>query len=76
MTEQQPYTVVCVPDDSRVAEQIDLVENTQVIHVLAESPRNAYIKGQLEAAEATDTDPLDWAVIFLCDGHLENLNDQ
>jgi hypothetical protein len=75
MTEQ-PYTVVCVYDDSRQKERVDLEESTQVVHVLADSPKDAYLKGQLEASESTGTEPIDWAVVFLCAGHHENLNDE
>ena len=75
MAEQQ-YTVVCVPDDSRATERVDLEENTWVVHVIADSPRDAYAKGQIDAAEATGTEPIDWAVVFLCDGHLKNRNDE
>lgn len=73
---QQPFTVVCVYDDSRVTERIDLVENTQVLHLTADSPKDAYLKGQIEVSEATETEPIDWAVIFVCRGHHDNLNDE
>lgn len=75
MTQQQ-YTVVCVPDDSRATERVDLEAGAQVIHLMADSPKDAYVQGQIEVAEQTGTEPIDWAVVFLCSGHHDNLNDE
>ena len=46
MAESRPFTVVCLSDDSRSTERIDLVENTFVALVMAENVSEAMAAGQ------------------------------
>ena len=45
MTDGRPLTVVCVADDSRSTERVDLVENTFVAFVMAENVSEAMAAG-------------------------------
>jgi hypothetical protein len=45
MTDARPFTVVCVADDSRSTERVDLVENTFVAFVMAENVSEAMATG-------------------------------
>jgi hypothetical protein len=42
MTDARPFSVVCVADDSRTTERVDLVENTIVAFVMAENVPEAW----------------------------------
>ena len=70
MTDARPFTVVCVADDSRSTERVDLVENTFVAFVMAENVSEAMAAGQVQAAESGlgPNEPIDWAVVreYLC----------
>ena len=70
--ELKPFTVVCVPDGAA-----DLEESTFVAHVLAKTISEAMAKAQNQAVEsgAGPHEPIDWAVVFMCDGHHRNIND-
>ena len=68
------YTVVCVPDPTS-ERPTELVEDTHVAHVIAESISKAMAAGQIEAAETNGYEPIDWAVVFKCEGHVKNIND-
>jgi hypothetical protein len=52
MTDARPFTVVCVADDSRTTERVDLVENTIVAFVMVENVPDAMAAGQAQAAES------------------------
>ena len=77
MTDARPFTVVCVADDSRSTERVDLVENTFVAFVMAENVSEAMAAGQVQAAESGlgPNEPIDWAVVFMAEGHHRNVND-
>ena len=77
MTDARPFTVVCVADNSRSTERVDLVENTFVAFVLAENVSEAMAAGQVQAAESGlgPNEPIDWAVVFMAEGHHRNVND-
>ena len=77
MTDTRPFTVVCVADDSRSTERVDLVESTFVAFVMAENVSEAMAAGQVQAAESDlgPNEPIDWAVVFMAEGHHRNVND-
>ena len=77
MTDARPFTVVCVADNSRSTERVDLVENTFVAFVMAENVSEAMAAGQVQAAESGlgPNEPIDWAVVFMAEGHHRNVND-
>ncbi len=69
------FTVVLVPEDSRKPGRVEDIEaRTFVAHVTAANHREAYAAGQNVAAESGSgpTEPIDWAVVFMCRGHLSN----
>jgi hypothetical protein len=68
------YTVVCVPDLTS-ERPTDLEANTYVAHVVAENIAKAMAAGQIEAAEKNGYEPIDWAVVFMCEGYVKNIND-
>jgi hypothetical protein len=72
-----PFTVVCVPDDSRATERVDLEGATFVAHVMAASISEAMAAGQVMAAESGTgpSEPIDWACVFMAKGHHRNVND-
>ena len=55
MTDARPFTVVCVADDSRSTERVDLVENTFVAFVMAENVSEAMAAGQVHPMVAMIT---------------------
>ena len=69
-----PFTVVLVPDDSRAGRVQDIEARTFVAHVTAPSHTAAYVAGLNAAAESGTgpAEPIDWAVVFLCHGHIAN----
>jgi len=69
-----PFTVVLVPDDSRAGRVQDIEAKTFVAHVIAASHTAAYVAGLNAAAESGTgpAEPIDWAVVFLCRGHIAN----
>jgi hypothetical protein len=71
----KPYTVVCVPDPTS-ERPTDIEENTYVAHVIAENISKAMAAGQIEAAENNGYESIDWAVVFMCEGHVRNINDE
>jgi hypothetical protein len=77
MTDARPFTVVCVADDSRSTKRVDLVENTFVAFVMADNVSEAMRTGQVQAAESGlgPNEPIDWAVVFMAEGHHRNVND-
>ena len=77
MTDARPFTVVCVADDSRSTVRVDPVENTFVAFVMAENVSEAMAAGQVQAAESGlgPNEPIDWAVVFMAEGHHRNVND-
>jgi hypothetical protein len=54
----------------------DLVEHTYVAYVIAENISKAMAAGQIEAAEKNGYELIDWVVVFMCEGHVENINDK
>jgi hypothetical protein len=52
MADSRPFTVVCIVDDSRSTERLDLVENTFVAFVMANNVSQAMAAGQVQAAES------------------------
>ena len=56
---------------------VDLVENTFVAFVMAENVSEAMAAGQVQAAESGlgPNEPIDWAVVFMAEGHHRNVND-
>jgi hypothetical protein len=54
----------------------DIEENTYVAHVMAGNISKAMAAGQIEPAERNGQEPIDWAVVFMCEGHVKNINDE
>ena len=77
MTDARPFTVVCVAGDSRSTERIDLVENSFVAFVMAENVTGGVATVQVQAAESGSgpNELIDWAVVFMAEGHHRNVND-
>jgi len=76
MTDARPFTVVCVADDSRTTERVDLVENPLSPSLRRRMYRGAMAAGQVQAAESGlgPNEPIDWAVVFMAEGHHRNVN--
>jgi hypothetical protein len=76
------YTVVLLPDPSTSSPEVgtapDFIEDvTFVAHVQAGNVSEAYAAGQVAAAESGlgPREPIDWCVIFMCEGHVRNCSD-
>ena len=72
---REPYTVVCVPDDSRSTERVDLVEYTYTALVMAQTISEAMAAGQVEANGQGPAAPINWAVVLYDGRHHRNVND-
>jgi hypothetical protein len=77
---KRAYTVVLYPDDSRASSVATIdVEQIRLEHVAAENISRATAMAQEQAAthERGPDDPLDWVVLFMCDGlHRDVQNDR
>ena len=63
-------TFVCVPDRRSNAERISKRSMVRS-HVIAENISTAMAAGQIEAADKNGYEPIDWAVVFMCEGHVK-----
>ena len=66
MTDARPFTVVCIADDSRSTERVDLVENTFVAFVMPNVSK---------AISAGRSDSREWLWSVYRPRHHRNVND-
>jgi hypothetical protein len=66
----KPYTAVCIPVGSQSP-----VEDAFTAFVMAKDVSGAMAAGQVMASESNGSEPLDWHVVFMCEGHVRNIND-
>jgi hypothetical protein len=77
----RPYTVVLLPDSTKVHEadlrDVD-AEDIHIAHVLAPtvSAATALAQNMCSQLDAGPVEPIDWAVLFVCEGHHRDIKNQ